>query len=315
MQQSNPHSDGSRSFEQNNVGQTQVINNYFPQNPDSIFKRKGLQVVTVTVGILMLIISPFTIAYPPLSIVLAVSGLLLFPGVGRMVAGVFRIPVTTPIRTIALIALLLLNLPFAIVFGREKFRLAEDHRTGLLNERHAMRNEQQRKDSLDMCLQQIADFRDKGETDQALMALDKADLLTKTPGEKADVNEVRIGVSLTKATELMDKHQYNMAIDLLSGVYVLDTNDTEILYKRALCYVKTNHMASAVHDAKRAMFHGHAAADTLYEQINPILKRYTYTTQCQDGSFSSAMGRGACSHHGGVATREYPVQEIYRQYE
>jgi tetratricopeptide (TPR) repeat protein len=316
MAQSDSRSDGSRSVEQNNIGHTQVVNNHFHGNTYLSSERKGLYGITIAIGILMLISSPFTLAFPSFSITLAASGLILITGISDRIANVLGFRPTATIRNITLVVLLLLNLPFAIAFGKEKLRLREVLRSELVKEQQARYNEQQRKDSLNSCLLRIDSLYRNSETDKALIELDKADLLAMKSGEKADVNQIRIDVSLIKVTELMNRHQYNMAIELLSSLYELDSNDTEILYQRALCYAKTNRIADAVHDAKRAMFHGHAAADTLYEKINPIKQRLAYyTTQCRDGSFSSATGSGACSHHGGVATWKYPVYETYREYE
>jgi len=296
-----------------------VLTDYFQGNayaPSEQSRPKGL----TAAGLLLLAASPFTIAYIPFFLVLTVTGMLLLPGIGRMVARAFRIRLTPSVRKVTLIVLLALNLPFAIAFVGVRSRLAEFHRVELLREQkvaeQAQREERQRKDSLDACLQRITVFHQRGETNKALVTLDKADLLTKTSWESADVDQKRIEVSMTKAADLINKRQYNMAIDLLNDLHELDTNDTEILYLRARCYVETDRIPNAVRDAKNAMVRGHKEAGSLYEQINPIRQRVAYrTTLCNDGTFSGATGRGACSHHGGVNTWNYPVYEDYRQYE
>jgi hypothetical protein len=299
MTQSNSGSGGSRSVEQTYVGVgTQIINNYL------------LGEIEIVAGILLLVFSPFTMAYLPFSIVLAASGLLL------MIVRTYWSKLRTTARKIGLIVLLLLNLPFAVAFGKERSRLTEVRRTEQRQEQQAKLDERQRKDSLAVCIERITDLQQRGETDKALMALDNADLLVRTPGEKADLGRMRVEVSLVKATELMHKRRYNMAAELLSSVHALDSNNAELLYQRAVCYAKTHHIAAAVHDARRAMFRGHAAADSLYEKINPIRQRVAYRkTLCRDGTFSNATGSGACSHHGGVDQWDYPVYENYRQYE
>lgn len=295
----NPSSKGVRLFKQHNVAAgTQTINNYL------------LGEIAIIVGILLLIVSPFTLVYPPFSIVLALSGLIL------VVARIFRIQLTRTVQNMSLIAMLLINLTFAIAFGRERSRLEEALRVEMVNERQAILSEEQRSDSLDICLQRIDDFYQKGEIDFALMELDKADLLAETPGEKADVNRIRIDVSLVKGKQLMKRRQYNMAIDLLTSVYGLDTNNIEVLYQRACCYVKTDRVADAAHDAKKAMIGGHEDAGKLYEKINPIENRIAYyCTVCKDGTYSKAVGQGACSYHGGIAKRNHPVYAKTRKYE
>jgi len=297
-----------------------VLTDYFRGSPYSSSEQKRSKGLAITAGILLLVFSLFTTAYLPFFFVLIVTGLLVLPGIGRMVARIFRIRLTASVRRITLIALLVLNLPLAISFGIVRSDMAEVRRAELLlvkkADEKAQREERQRKDSLDACLQRVTVLHQKGETNKALVVLDKADLLTKTSWESADVDQKRIEVSRTKATELITKRQYNMAIELLNDLHELDTNDTEIMYQRALCYVETDRIPNAVHDAKSAMLLGHAEAGRLYEKINPVRQRVAYsTTLCNDGTFSSAKGRGACSHHGGVDDWNHPVYEDYRQYE
>jgi len=297
-----------------------VLADYFQGSAYLSTEQNRSKELAVAAGILLLVGSLFTLAYLPFFLVLAVTGLILLPGIGRMVAHAFRIRLTSPVRKITVIALLALNLPFAVAFGGVKSRLAAVNRAELLREQKVAeqikRAERQRKDSLDVCLQRITVFHEQGETNKALVALDKADLLTKTSWESADVNQKRIEVSRTKVAELITKRQYNMAIDLLNDLHELDTNDAGILYQRALCFAETDRIPNAVRDAKRAMARGHKDAGELYEKINPVRQRLAYrTTLCNDGTFSGATGRGACSHHGGVDTWNYPVYEDYRQYE
>jgi len=294
----NLSSKGTRLFEQNNVAKTQTINNYL------------LGEISVIIGVLLLGLSPFTIIYTPFSIVLIISGLSL------LLVRVFKFTLTKKVQNIALIVLLLLNVPFAIAFGRERSRLEQANRTQLLNERQANLDEKQRIDSLNTCLQRIDSLYRKGEVDLALLELDKADLLAEKDAEKADVNQIRIEVSLAKTKQLMKKRQYNMAIDLLTSLYPLDTSNTNVLYQRANCFVKVKRIEEAVKDAKRAMILGHNDAGKLYDKINPLVKRIAYyCTLCEDGTYSQATGQGACSHHGGVARWNYPVYETSRKYE
>ncbi|MNY16925.1 hypothetical protein D3C86_1502180 [compost metagenome] len=164
-------------------------------------------------------------------------------------------------------------------------------------------------------MQRVDSLYCKGEIDLALLELDKADLLAEKAGEKADVNQIRIEVSLAKTNQLMKKRQYNMAIDLLTSVHVLDTSNTSVLYQRANCFVKVKRIEDAVKDAKKAMILGHTDAGKLYNKINPLKKRIAYyCTLCEDGTYSHATGQGACSHHGGVARWNYPVYETSRKY-
>ena len=293
----NPSSNGTR-LSQNNVAEIQTINNYL------------LGEISILIGVLLLVLCPFTTIYPPFSIVLVISGSSL------LMVRIFKFPLTKKVKNIALIALLLLNIPFAIAFGREKSRLEQASKIQLSNERQAKVDEKQRIAELDSCLQRIDSLYRKGEIDLALLELDKADLLAEKAGEKADVNQIRIEVSLAKTKQLMKKHQYNMAIDLLTSIHTLDTSNVNVLYQRANCLVKVKRIEEAVKDAKKAMMLGHSDAGKLYDKINPLKKRIAnYCTLCKDGTYSQATGQGACSYHGGVARWNYPVYETSRKYE
>jgi tetratricopeptide (TPR) repeat protein len=286
-----------QNLKQNNVAEIQTVNNYL------------LGEISIIIGVLLLALTPFTTIYPPFSIVLVVSGLSL------LMVRVFKFPLTKKVKNIALIALLLLNVPFAIAFGKERSRLEQANRIQLLNEQQAKLDEKQRINELNSCLQRIDSLYHQGEIDLALLELDKADLLAEKDSEKADVNQVRIEVSLVKSKQLVKRHQYNMAIDLLTSLHKLDTINADVLYQRANCFVKVKHIEDAVKDAKTAMILGHKDAGKLYDKINPLKRRIAYyCTLCEDGTFSQATGQGACSHHGGVARWNYPVYETSRKY-
>ncbi len=87
------------------------------------------------------------------------------------------------------------------------------------------------------------------------------------------------------------------------------------LYYSALCYEGLNNRKSAVKKLKQAIFLGQEDAAKLHDKINPIRKRFShYVTRCCDGTTSSAKGRGACSHHGGVCNWKDPIYQEYRKY-
>jgi tetratricopeptide (TPR) repeat protein len=216
--------------------------------------------------------------------------------------------------------LIVLNLPFAIGFSNVKIYLAERHRALELQQQkdreEAELKEHIRKDSLSISIQRVKDFEENGMIDEALLELNRVDKLTTTYDEISIAQEQRINISLVKVNTLMNGRHYSQAIDLLNNLNALDTSNTETLYQRAICYSKTNHIEEAVRDARLAMIKGNESAGELYEKLNPIRKRVSYyTTLCRDGSYSDATGRGACSHHGGVASWNHPVYEEYRKFE
>ncbi|MEQ9262868.1 MAG: tetratricopeptide repeat protein [Owenweeksia sp.] len=109
--------------------------------------------------------------------------------------------------------------------------------------------------------------------------------------------------------------KYEKAIADYSSLIDSGKQVSNHLYKRALCYEKSGKRQKAVNDLKKAIKLGSPEADKLHEKINPLKRRIAYyVTRCCDGSTSSAKGRGACSHHGGVCNWDDPVYEEYRKY-
>jgi tetratricopeptide (TPR) repeat protein len=89
--------------------------------------------------------------------------------------------------------------------------------------------------------------------------------------------------SRIRAFDLVKSGKYQDALSELNKLIEKDANNSDLLYNRALCYSHTGKIREAVADC--------------------------------DGSTSSATGRGACSHHGGVCAWNAPVYEESRKYE
>jgi tetratricopeptide (TPR) repeat protein len=86
-------------------------------------------------------------------------------------------------------------------------------------------------------------------------------------------------------------------------------------YHIAVIYVRQSKIKEAVYELQPAMNQGHNKALALHEKINPLIREVAYyVTRCCDGSTSSAKGRGACSHHGGVCNWNDHVYREYRKY-
>lgn len=87
-------------------------------------------------------------------------------------------------------------------------------------------------------------------------------------------------------------------------------------YQRALEYKDKNRLAKAVAELQLAIKIGHAQAEDLHNQINPIVgKKKVYVNKCCDGSLSDANGQGACSHHGGVCDEKYIIYKDRRKFD
>lgn len=140
----------------------------------------------------------------------------------------------------------------------------------------------------------------------AFVFLDSALLIAKTEhGWIADI----------KGTWLLKRKRYDDALAAFSVAHRLQYKPDSVGYKRALCFAKKKDIPSAVNALQEPMALGNGQADSLYQAINPLKKRVAYyITRCCDGTSSSAKGRGACSHHGGVCDWNEPQYQTYREY-
>ncbi|MDR6197164.1 hypothetical protein [Siphonobacter sp. SORGH_AS_0500] len=120
------------------------------------------------------------------------------------------------------------------------------------------------------------------------------------------------------ALAYVSTHQFAKALPLYTRLIENESDNSDYLYQRAICFQKSNQTLEAVTDAYHASQYGSKAGEKLYNQLNPEKKRLLYyQTVCCDGSYSpsNAKGRGACSHHGGVCDWNYPIYETYRKYD
>lgn len=155
----------------------------------------------------------------------------------------------------------------------------------------------------------------KGTPEQGLRNLDLANRFVLSDGDKDDIAKKKVETFSNLIDKLVASSKYKQALDLLQRLVKDDPENTDLLYRRAVCYIKLGTIHLAASDLKIAGEHGNLKAGKLYNKINPICKRIAYrVTRCCDGSTSDAAGRGACSHHGGVCNWSEPVYEEYRRY-
>ncbi|MDX2361420.1 MAG: hypothetical protein QNK23_11485 [Crocinitomicaceae bacterium] len=122
-------------------------------------------------------------------------------------------------------------------------------------------------------------------------------------------------IQFSKGIWHLERKMYKDAIESYSVTIDKQYELSSCYYQRALCYKALMDYEHAAIDLRKAMGLSHPDAEELYEKINPERKRVSYyVTRCCDGSTSSATGRGACSHHGGVCNWNDPVYETYRKY-
>jgi tetratricopeptide (TPR) repeat protein len=298
-----------------------VLKDYFKgQSESENSTNESARIICIILGVL-LIVSALIPAptFFPFSIVLITTGMLLFPKMNQGVAKQLKLRLTQKVSIILGGTLLLINILFGLKFIQVRNELI--HRAeiqlqlDLKAELEAQTKESNRKDSLAIYLAKIDSFSSVHYTDEALIVLDKAEKFVLYETEKTDITQKRLQLFISKASDLEKKRNYTDAIEFLNKANEIDEKNSEIIYQRALCYSKSKNIRAAVTDCLLAMELGNKEAEQLHEQINPIRKKIIgYETLCNDGTTSGARGRGACSHHGGVANWNHPVYEEYRKY-
>ncbi|WP_341900215.1 hypothetical protein [Fluviicola taffensis] len=278
------------------------------------------RIVSIVLGILLIICALIpAVTFFPFSLVLITTGMLLFPKANKAIAKQLKLRLTNQVRIILGGTLLLINVLFGLKFVQVRSELIHKAEVQLQLDLKAHQDaeakELRRNNSLETYLAKTDSFAAVHQPDQALLALVSAEKFVLYDSEKDVVVQKRLQLFMSKATDLINNRKYPDAIEILNQAYQIDEKNSEIIYQRALCYSKSKNIRAAVTDCLLAMELGNKQAEQLHEQINPIRKKIIgYETLCNDGTTSDARGRGACSHHGGVANWNHPVYEEYRKY-
>ncbi len=215
-------------------------------------------------------------------------------------------------KTIVCIVLLVFALILGDRYEKKERQIAEIERIAKEKEQLAKeegeRIDKARLDSLSMfqnfAIQQINESKLK----DAYNSIQIAFRLSKSQDEKIKSN-------LINADYLVKIGKYPDAIEVFTSLISNNYNLSDIYFKRAICYQKSQKIKEAVNDLREAMKLGNEEANKLYEKINPIKKKLVgYETLCCDGTTSSNRGRGACARHDGVCDWNHPVYQEYRQY-
>ncbi len=175
--------------------------------------------------------------------------------------------------------------------------------------------QQKRLDSLHYYLGESKKLYEVDSIQAALAMLQKAQGFAETQ-DISKINAHANTIDSSVAKRFLSKKNYEQALNFYNKLIQREANQAIYLYDRALCYIKTGDRKAAVADLKIAITQGNKVAEKLYNKINPEKKRLIgYITRCCDGTESSAKGRGACSHHGGVCDWNEPVYETYREFD
>ena len=106
------------------------------------------------------------------------------------------------------------------------------------------------------------------------------------------------------------------AISEFKKAIVAEPKNDTYLYNLGITYLNLRNKKGAKSYFKQAMDLGNKNACKEYRELTAITK-YNKRSRCCDGTTSSVLGRGACSHHGGVCKlvnvpyKEYTMKKCY----
>lgn len=296
-----------------------VLSDYF-QSPPIVTKDDVLTIaISVTLGIATNIMgATFLFQHPLITLVLCSTGFILFPRYQKRIEKKFEFKMTLPIKFGTTLFSVIVSAILLIHYNKTAARIASVNK--LVEEKARVEKEIAekkavlKKDSVQKLVKLSDELLREKKYESAVKLLDAALSLASTE-ERAMLKGKARSARTNQIINEVNKRNYSsslLSIDLAISDY---GKSGDLLYYRGLCLNKIGKTREAVQDLKTAIGLGNGNAKMLHEAINPLRKRQVGTlTRCCDGSSSSATGRGACSHHGGVCNWNEPIYETYRKY-
>lgn len=300
---------------------SKVLRDYF--KGDIYEPRKPNQLLTVLgwiFGVFFLIYALASISHPLLTLIFGLLGFILLPPVHRWIERKLRFRLTTKIKSFLVTAIFISTMPltshYISIDKKEALQLKQKTEYEVKQKEEADKKELERKDSLNYHILLANNLKQEHKTNEATKQLSLALAFALTQTDKDQISKERIAISAIKTFDLVKAGNYQAALPELNNLIAQDSNNSDLLYNRAICYSKIGKIQEAVTDLKPLVQLGNSDAIKLHDKINPIKKRITgYHRQCCDGSISYSEGRGTCSGHGGVCDWNVPEYEEYRKYE
>jgi hypothetical protein len=294
--------------------ESRVLPDYFTDKPANQ-RKEPLPPGPTAFAVIFFILALSFIKYPMMGILLAAIGLTCTPVGKRWLQKRFRFTMTPKIRSVFCGILLLPCFPlytYYLAIDAEDARQSEiRHQQALRFTADSLKKDSTRKDSLHLYMAASK----AAEPEQGLLKLKSASRFVVLQSEK-DILDTQLTVTTLRYTQVLIRSgRYKQGLRAVQDFLKDHTVTPEFLFNRALCYIKLDSMRLAVDDLDTAMTHGYKPAGKLYNQVNPLRRHIAYyETLCNDGTSSSATGRGACSWHGGVAQWNHPVYQTSRKY-
>lgn len=300
---------------------SKVLPEYFKGDIYKATKRKPLaDIILWIIGVSFLIGALVSISHPVMTLIFGLIGFILIPPGHRFIERKLQFRLTPKIKTITTAALFIGAMPLTSHYAEIDKQIAYQQK--LADEKAAKekaiadQKEQARKDSLAFYIQQSDRLVKSHKLDEANKQLKYAAAFASLPTDNEQIEKEKFRIAAIKTSDLVKAGKYQAALPEINNLLNSDPSNSELLYNRAVCYSKSGKIQEAVNDLKPLIQAGNSDAEKLHDKINPLRKRVAYyVIRCCDGTTSSATGRGACSHHGGVCSWNDPVYEEYRKYE
>ena len=300
---------------------SKVLPTYFKGDIYGATKKNLIRDIALWIlGVMFFITALTFIKHPIMFLLFGVLGFIIIPPGHRFLEKKLRFRLTPKIKTIATSLLFVGSLPLTNHYSAIDKQEAYEQK--LVDDKNAKekviadQKEQQRKDSLTFYIQQGNKLGKSHKIEDANQKFQYAMNFASLPAEKEQIEKEKLGLVAIKTFDLVKAGKYQSALPELNNLINSDPSNSDLLLNRVICYSKTGKIQEAVGELKSLIQNGNTDAEKLHDKINPIKKRISYyVTRCWDGSTSSAKGRGACSHHGGVKNWNEPVYEEYRKYE
>ena len=299
-----------------------VLPGYFTETPASpSFKNSITYILLFICAVIVFVAGLSFLKHPLLTLLFTLIGLVLLPGGRSWIEKQFRFRLTVTITasfiTIVSICMAPLFLYYQGVDEIEAAVLQAQLEKQKAVDLAVVKEHQRQDDSVRLFLTVARSLEKTGKLEQAMGKVELAASFAQTDSAKSTLSNVRSYLEKKWIIALVKQGKYEAALPQLATLMEADSSgDKDLHYYRAVCYSKNGQIQEAVNDLKPLLTNGNKAADRLYDQINPITRRVIgHVTRCNDGSTSQATGRGACSHHGGVANWDDPIYEESRKYE
>ena len=299
-----------------------VLPGYFTETPASpSFKNSITYILLFICAVIVFVAGLSFLKHPLLTLLFTLIGLVLLPGGRSWIEKQFRFRLTVTITASFITIVSICMAPLFLYYqGVDKIEVAVLQ--AQLEKQKAVdlavaKEHQRQDDSVQLFLTEARLLEKTGKLEQAMGKVELAASFAQTDSAKSTLSNVRSYLEKKWIIALVKQGKYEAALPQLATLMEADSSgDKDLHYYRAVCYSKNGQIQEAVNDLKPLLTNGNKAADRLYDQINPITRRVIgHVTRCNDGSTSQATGRGACSHHGGVANWDDPIYEESRKYE